>query len=90
MSHELRPPHNAIVGFSEVLATNDLSPEERRNYANVMQANADLFLKLVNDIIDFSLFDSCDIELNKERVELTGLILDLYNQYVALLSRKSG
>lgn len=82
MSHELRTPLNAIVGFSEVLATNDLSPEERRNYANVMQANADLFLKLVNDIIDFSLFDSCDIELNKERVELTGLILDLYNQYV--------
>ena len=61
MSHELRTPLNAIVGFSEVLATNDLSPEVRRNYANVMQANADLFLKLVNDIIDFSLFDSCDM-----------------------------
>lgn len=54
MTHEIRTPLNAIVGFSNVLASGGCTQEEQQEYFQVIQANSDLLLRLINDILDIS------------------------------------
>ena len=50
MSHEIRTPLNAIVGFSNLLA-DTVSEEEKEEYLKIINANNDLLLKLISDIL---------------------------------------
>lgn len=54
MTHEIRTPLNAIVGFSNVLASGGCTLDEQQEYFQVIQANSDLLLRLINDILDIS------------------------------------
>lgn len=56
MSHEVRTPLNAIVGFSAVLTDEDESfdDESRREFSEIIKVNSFQLLKLINDILDFS------------------------------------
>lgn len=77
MSHEIRTPLNAIVGFSELLTTCD-NPKEKVEYASIIQANNDLLLRLINDILDLSKIESGVLELKKERFNLAKVSNELY------------
>lgn len=70
MSHEIRTPLNAIVGFSDLLtATEDL--EEKEEYANIINTNNELLLKLINDILDLSKIEAGSVELKYEEFDMT-------------------
>lgn len=58
MSHEIRTPLNAIVGFSQLLIGEFKENKELKEYANVIIANSELLLNLVNDILDISRLES--------------------------------
>ncbi len=72
MSHEIRTPLNGIVGFANLLTPeNDLSDEDKQNYARVINENTEGLLKIIGDILDISKLDSgnpiierkpCDVE----------------------------
>jgi PAS domain S-box-containing protein len=53
ISHELRMPLNAIIGFSQVLAEQDLTDEQGR-YVDIIRESSENILQLINDILDFS------------------------------------
>ena len=70
MSHEIRSPLNAIVGFSDVLASGGSSEDEQQGYVDIIKTNSDLLLRLINDILDVSrleadrvtfTFEECDV-----------------------------
>lgn len=70
MSHEIRIPLNAIVGFSDVLASGGSSEDEQQGYVDIIKTNSDLLLRLINDILDVSrleadrvtfTFEECDV-----------------------------
>lgn len=66
MSHEVRTPLNAIVGFSAVLTDEDESfdDESRREFSEIIKVNSFQLLKLINDILDFSDFENENITFN--------------------------
>lgn len=66
MSHEVRTPLNAIVGFSAVLASDDDSfdEESRKEFCEIIKVNSFQLLKLINDILDFSDFENDNITFN--------------------------
>lgn len=66
MSHEVRTPLNAIVGFSAVLTDEDESfdDESRREFSEIIKVNSFQLLKLINDILDSSDFENDNITFN--------------------------
>jgi signal transduction histidine kinase len=75
MSHELRTPLNSILGFSEVLLTNEGLKEKQQRWVRNIQTSGDQLLNLINDILDlakieagkmqirvveFSIYDICE------------------------------
>jgi PAS domain S-box-containing protein len=62
LSHEFRTPMNAIIGFSDVLASSGLTPEQRQHYAGLVQRSGSELLLLLDNLIDVSLAQSGELE----------------------------
>jgi signal transduction histidine kinase len=77
MSHELRSPLNAILGFSEVIAGRVFGADGTARYEdyarNINQAGTHL-LELINDILDLSKVEAGEMQLSLEPIELKELI----------------
>ncbi len=77
MSHEIRTPLNAIVGFSEIIAENDLTDQEKKEYLNIIRTNNELLLKLIGDILDLSRIESGKSEFFYKKVQVASLLKDV-------------
>lgn len=83
MSHEIRTPLNSIVGFSNILATDDdLPPEDREEYMNIITNNTELLLQLINDILDMSKIEAGVFEFNQDHVELNHFFEEIEASYI--------
>lgn len=76
MSHEIRTPLNAIVGFSEVLISDEHTQEDRKYYCEIIKKNSDSLLVLINDILDISRIESGRIKMEIKDTEVVGLLRD--------------
>ncbi|HAI12425.1 MAG TPA: hypothetical protein DCM28_12020 [Phycisphaerales bacterium] len=65
MSHEIRTPMTAILGYVEILNTEDASPEERHQHLQVVKRNGEHLLTIINDILDFSKIEAQKIDIEK-------------------------
>ena len=75
MSHDLRTPMNAIIGYTRILlrqARDMLNERQFRNLDNI-RVSADNLLTLINDILDLSKIEAGRIDLNPEDVDLKQL-----------------
>lgn len=67
MSHEVRTPLNAIVGFSTLLASDedvDMDEASRKEASEIIRVNSHQLLKLINDILDLSDFEEDNIQFH--------------------------
>jgi signal transduction histidine kinase/CheY-like chemotaxis protein len=81
LSHELRTPMNGILGFSQLLASDDLSDEERLNYVEIIRQSGNRLLSMINDIINISKIDANQIEIFTESVPLLPIISEIIEFY---------
>ena len=81
ISHEVRTPLNGILGFSELLRQNSISPEERDNYINIVKTSGRSILKIVDDVLDLGRIETEEIELYQEEFPVTHFLNELYNSY---------
>lgn len=77
MTHDIRTPLNAIVGFADLLSL-ETDPEMRRTYLDLIQTNNNLLTSLVNDVLDISKIEANCLALNYSDVYLPELIQDIY------------
>lgn len=73
MSHEIRTPLNAITGFSELMAFAD-TDEERKTYYEVIKANNQLLMQLINDILDLSKIEADAIKISYAPIDLNEML----------------
>jgi signal transduction histidine kinase/ActR/RegA family two-component response regulator len=75
VSHELRTPLQNILGYGELLGR-EPAPEERRGHLAALRGQAELMLRLVNDLIDLSAVDAGAFQLAESTVALEPLVRD--------------
>ena len=78
MSHDLRTPMNAIIGYTRILlrrAVDKLEPRQFKNLENI-EASAQNLLSLINEILDLSRIEAGRVEVNAEEVDVKRLVAE--------------
>ena len=78
MSHDIRTPMNAIVGFSALLERNADRPDKVREYNRKIAFSSRNLLELINDILDMSKIESGQSALSLSRFSLSKTIEEIY------------
>ncbi len=80
MSHELRSPLNAILGFSQLMEsdTTSTTPSQKKSLAYILQAGWHL-LTLINEILDLATVESGKVPMSQEPVALDKVMLECRN-----------
>ncbi|MBN2314719.1 MAG: response regulator [Sedimentisphaerales bacterium] len=76
MSHEIRTPMNSVIGFSEVLAQEDLT-EEQHKYVNLIWRSGKNLMRIINDILDFSKIEAGKLEMDMVECAISQTLADV-------------
>ncbi|MBQ8947050.1 MAG: amino acid permease [Lachnospiraceae bacterium] len=77
MSHDIRTPMNAIIGFTDLALDNPGDREQVEEYLGKIKASSSHLLSLINDVLEMSRIESGKIELAEEEVNLSELLHNL-------------
>ncbi|WP_448915200.1 response regulator [Eubacterium ramulus] len=77
MSHDIRTPMNAIIGFATLAASNIEDRKKVRDYLGKILSSSNHLLSLINDILDMSRIESGKIHLEETEVSLSDVLHDL-------------
>lgn len=88
MSHDIRTPMNAIIGFTELALSNIDNQSVVNDYLNKIHASSEHLLSLINDILEMSRIESGKIELHKEPVNLPDLLKSLSTIIIGQIENK--
>lgn len=78
MSHDIRTPMNAIVGFSMLLRKNTENPDKVKEYTEKIISSGHHLLSLINDVLDMSKIESGKTSLNPTEFRLAELIEEIH------------
>jgi signal transduction histidine kinase len=76
MSHELRTPLNGVLGFAQLLNQSDLTPDQKLLSDELMKSAGKL-LSLIDDMVDYTHFNSSDIYLNHDQIKVEEFVEEL-------------
>lgn len=76
ISHEVRTPLNAIVGFSAILGSSD-DKDITKDYGPIITRNTSLLESLINNILDLSALDAGKVRFQYARVNIADLFIDM-------------
>ena len=88
MSHELRTPLNSIIGFSEVLTSNDQLNDRQRRYASNILTSGKMLLVMINDILDLAKIESGKMEIHVEDFSVRDVCESLSNLMRPMAEKK--
>ncbi|MCI9333290.1 MAG: response regulator [Lachnospiraceae bacterium] len=74
MSHDIRTPMNAVLGFTTLLERDAQDPDKVREYTKKIMASGQHLLSLINDILDVSKIESGKVVLSVEEFTLNDLV----------------
>lgn len=76
ISHEIRTPLNAVLGFSQLIANDqiELTAEERKQYAELIMTNGNMLLKLVDDVLEVSKIEAGKLKFNIGEHDVVALV----------------
>ena len=80
ISHEIRTPLNSVVGFSNLLLSNDLTNEMKEEYIEHINHNSEKLLQIIGDIIDLSRLESSQIEITYEEASVNGIVNEIVEE----------
>ncbi len=88
MSHDIRTPMNAIIGYINIAEREAKSEEELREYLTKIKGSSQHLLALINDVLEMSRIESGKLELELVPVNLKKTIADVYNLFEIQMAEK--
>ena len=79
MSHDIRTPMNAVVGYTSLALTQLDRPAQVEGYLQKILASGNHLISLINDILDMSYIESGKIELEEKPQELPVILREIWN-----------
>ena len=85
MSHDIRTPMNAIIGFTALAQTHIDNTEQVQDYLGKISTSSTHLLSLINDILDMSRIESGSVKLDEKPVHIPDLLHDLRTMIQGLI-----
>ncbi|MCJ7448279.1 MAG: ATP-binding protein [Bacteroidales bacterium] len=87
ISHEIRTPLNSVVGFSNLLLSNDITREAKEEYIEHINHNSEKLLQIIGDIIDLSRLESSQIEITYEEASVNAIVNEIIDEARKVIRR---
>jgi signal transduction histidine kinase len=81
LSHEVRTPMNAIIGFTELIKSNNLSPDEKTEYLDIVLQNGNQLMRVMDALIDISKLQTKAYIEPLEEISVHKLFEDIYETF---------
>lgn len=88
MSHEVRTPMNAIMGFSQMLGRPNITPDKKDYYTRLIQANSNQLLKIIDNILEILRLETSKAKLYPETFCLNDLVENLRYKHAKQIPSK--
>ncbi len=89
MSHDIRTPMNAIIGFTALAQTHSDDRAQVQDYLGKISTSSTHLLSLINDILDMSRIESGTVKLEETQVHIPDLLHDLRTMIQSLIRSKN-
>ncbi len=87
MSHEIRTPMNVVVGLASLLEETPLNPKQKE-MVSTLRSNANILLKLINDLLDLSKIESGQIKLDQQPFSFSEILENIKSMFALQASQK--
>jgi PAS domain S-box-containing protein len=88
MSHEIRTPMNGILGFTELLKSQNLTGDKQQEYINIIQESGQRMLNIINDIISISKIEAGLMEMHIQETNINDQVEYIYNFFLPEVENK--
>ncbi len=88
MSHDIRTPMNAIIGFTGLALSHIDDKEQTVNYLQKIQSSSNHMLSLIDDLLDMSRIESGRISIDEDECTITELVNDIKDMMASAVAAK--
>ena len=89
MSHEMRTPLSAIMGFVELMLREETDDETRKEFLCVIKRNGEHLLRIMEDVLDLSKIQAGKMSIKKERVDTSNLLKEVCDLFKRSAGKKN-
>ena len=89
MSHDLRTPMNAIIGYTELAKRKGIGEEQMREYLKKIDSSSQHLLTLINDVLEMSRIETGKLELDPETINLIAAMDEVREMFTVQMEQKS-
>ncbi|MBR4904089.1 MAG: response regulator, partial [Selenomonadaceae bacterium] len=88
MSHDIRTPMNAIIGYTNLIKKEPGLPKKTKDYLNKIEASNNHLLALINDILDMSRIESGKMELDPQKSNIVKALNEVRDLFATQMENK--
>ena len=88
ISHEVRTPMNAILGFTELLQSDEFEQHEKERFFSIISSNSKQLLSIIDDVLEISRMDSGRIPYNPTGFSLRELMDDIHISMSEMVTKR--
>ncbi|MDO4807945.1 MAG: amino acid permease [Coriobacteriales bacterium] len=88
MSHDIRTPMNAIIGYTNIAQREDTTQEEMRDYLKKIDASSKHLLALINDVLEMSRIESGKMDLDPVPCDMREAMGEVYDMFATQMGEK--
>lgn len=88
LSHEVRTPLNSILGFNDLLLSNDTHADKKPRYSQIIQESGEQLMMIIDDLVRLSRLESKQFSIKNSYFEVNKLIEEIRDTYEPEVSKK--